>query len=241
MTIGPTAAVAALDRQEAERLRPIWEHRLDWFTRGSRPSTPNAPAPPDMASDSFTASFEAAQTRDGAIVGKCRRAFASMLERPDDHRVETRPSRVTGYRMYALHERPDPEMKWWPVCVLIATETPLPADAEIVGGSVGGTHYILPDHRGLGLGADLTIAAFEYGFKTANSLVFYSQAGLGSRRAAHRIAVTEALAAGCPVPDEVIADYPNLAADYGRECLPTMANPGDTTATCNDDGPSPGT
>jgi hypothetical protein len=83
---------------------------------------------------------------------------------------------------------------------------------------------LAPELRGYGFSADLLLAtrALRASLKIAevpqlqlaSKQLFcggcYSPAGLASARAAHRLAVLRALAAGKAVPPQVLADYPHL-------------------------------
>lgn len=74
-----------------------------------------------------------------------------------------------------------------------------------------GSAYVHPKYRGRGLGRDLCRISFEIGHKDIGSFAFFAPGGLGSRKAAHREAVRDALRAGEPVPPNVVADYPAFA------------------------------
>lgn len=235
-------STATAVRDAADRLRPIWSHRLDAFLSGQIKTSTGKLMPPIMASPAFVARYEAMQIGPTGMIATGREILDRLRSNPEEHRVESRPSRVPGYVLHVIEKRmsfhEDGEFRtaWGSRKILITRETA--AGENIVGGIIGGTHYVLPEYRGLGLGTDLTLAAFECGMKTVDTTVFYSEGGLASRRAAHRVAVAEALAAGCQVPAEVVADYPEMAARYGFE-LPTTTNPGAETATCAEPEPAP--
>ena len=70
---------------------------------------------------------------------------------------------------------------------------------------------MLPEYRGLKLGREIQLRAFDTGIKTIHDAVFFSAEGLAARKSAHRFAVGRALERGLDVPEEVLADYPDLA------------------------------
>lgn len=80
---------------------------------------------------------------------------------------------------------------------------------EIVGFYLGSSLWVARRHRGRGLSPALVLAAAELrgGSSLPPGVVFqgYTGAGAAAHRAAHRQAVGHALAAGLPVPAEVLA------------------------------------
>jgi len=93
------------------------------------------------------------------------------------------------------------------------------ATGEVVAGIHDRNIYVLPAFRGRGIGAELLVRAFETGQRhpeTMNRDNSLTTAGRANRRAAHRLAVTRALDAGEEVPDDVMADYPDLAGPGPR-------------------------
>lgn len=87
-------------------------------------------------------------------------------------------------------------------------------DGLLVGGIFHKSILVLPEHRGLGLGAEILIRAFETGVMhpdTMNEDNLLTTAGRANRRAAHRIAVERAVRAGFEVEPDVLADYRHLS------------------------------
>jgi hypothetical protein len=85
---------------------------------------------------------------------------------------------------------------------------------RVVGGIARGVVLVEPEHRGHYLGAETVILAFRRKIKRLDDPVVFSPAGLGNRRAAHRIEVQRALQRGVAVPQEVLADYPSLESAH---------------------------
>ena len=78
---------------------------------------------------------------------------------------------------------------------------------RLAGGIWSGLRWVNPAQQGRGLGAEMVLAAYA---KPGQTFLFpnsYSEAGFGSRLAAHRIAVERALAGGLNVPEAVLTDY----------------------------------
>ena len=88
------------------------------------------------------------------------------------------------------------------------------ATGKVVGGMMEGNLILLPEHRGKGIASEALILA--YGNDTVNTMTmgtsFLSQAGRANRASAHRKAVKRAFESGLDVPEEVLADYPELTA-----------------------------
>jgi hypothetical protein len=63
--------------------------------------------------------------------------------------------------------------------------------------------------RGKGLSTELILRCFFYR-KGWSKRIVYSNAGRAAMKKAHRVAVTSALQAKLPVPENVLADYPEL-------------------------------
>jgi GNAT superfamily N-acetyltransferase len=87
-------------------------------------------------------------------------------------------------------------------------------DETVVGGFLNREVFVLPRHRGRGLGAEILIVAFESGAigpDNMSGFQWLSPGGRANRRAAHRLAVERALDAGLAVSDDVLVDYPDLA------------------------------
>ena len=88
--------------------------------------------------------------------------------------------------------------------------TALFAGDAIVGLYAGSYLWIARDHRGRGLSAPLILeaAARRGGTVVPPGVAFqgYTRAGLAAHRSAHHHAVLTALAAGLPVPPEVVAE-----------------------------------
>lgn len=92
----------------------------------------------------------------------------------------------------------------------------------VVGGIFHKSILVLPKHRGLGLGAEILIQAFETGVmhpETMNKDNLLTAAGRANRRAAHRIAVERAVRAGVEVEPEVLADYHHLSEEWGAAAI----------------------
>lgn len=84
----------------------------------------------------------------------------------------------------------------------------------VVGGIFHKSILVLPEHRGLGLGTEILIRAFEAGVmhpETMNDDNLLTTAGRANRRAAHRIAVERAMRAGIEIEPDVLADYRHLS------------------------------
>lgn len=84
------------------------------------------------------------------------------------------------------------------------------ASGRVAGGIHEGLRWVEPPFRGRGIGAEIALAAHSVPGLAFLAPSSYSEAGHASRVAAHRIAVERALAAGLPVPEEVLRDYPQL-------------------------------
>lgn len=69
---------------------------------------------------------------------------------------------------------------------------------ELAGGMYGGTNYVFPQFRGMGLGTQIVITAFEYG---ATYPSHFSESGRKARLSAHREAVLEAYSKNEFVPE----------------------------------------
>jgi hypothetical protein len=82
-------------------------------------------------------------------------------------------------------------------------------DYEPVGQYVSSTVNIVPAHRGKGLGPLLVLAAAAARGGIPNT-GDYTRDGHKAHLKAHRLAVTWALRQGHDVPDEVLADYPDI-------------------------------
>lgn len=98
--------------------------------------------------------------------------------------------------IYAVHAVADPD--WQPQHTVLLTH-----GGDPVGFYAGGMTWIDPDHRGRGLAAPMILAAAV----TAGGVPYdnveimgFSEAGIAAHRAAHRMAVEIALAAGKDVP-----------------------------------------
>lgn len=85
---------------------------------------------------------------------------------------------------------------------------------RVVGGIAQGVVLVDAEHRGHHLGAEAVILAFRRKIKRLDDPVVFTPAGLGNRRAAHRIEVQRALLRGVAVPPEVLADYPSLESAH---------------------------
>ena len=84
------------------------------------------------------------------------------------------------------------------------------AAGTVVAGITHRRIFVLPDHRGQALGAEVLIRAFETGVMhpdTMNQNNPLTTAGRANRSAAHRIAVERAVKAGIEVSPDVLADY----------------------------------
>lgn len=75
------------------------------------------------------------------------------------------------------------EERSWPPTILAVVGD------ELAGGMHGGTNYVFPEFRGMGLGTRIVISAFEY---SATNPSHFSESGRKARIAAHREAVLEA-------------------------------------------------
>lgn len=80
---------------------------------------------------------------------------------------------------------------------------------EVVGGYCDSVLWIAPEVRGKGFAVELVIAAAEKSGCRMDP-VSYTLEGLRAHMAAHREAVRRALFSGKPVPQRVLADYPEL-------------------------------
>lgn len=79
-----------------------------------------------------------------------------------------------------------------------------------VAGIYHGTPYVLPPHRGRGIGREMVIAAlFDRPHRYLMPFAF-SEAGLAVRVAIHREAIEDALSSGMAVSERVIASNPSL-------------------------------
>jgi GNAT superfamily N-acetyltransferase len=79
---------------------------------------------------------------------------------------------------------------------------------HIIGEFIEDTMKIDPDARGKGLAEELFLRCIEHrnDFPVSN----FTNKGQSAVRRAHRLAVTNAVRVGLPVPQEVLADYPDL-------------------------------
>lgn len=95
------------------------------------------------------------------------------------------------------------------------------SSGNVVGGASSMHFFILQDHRGHGLGAELLLQAMADGIKEPRGRGhLLSPAGRATRISAHRLAVTRALQDGGEVPNNVLGDYPDL---WGGAATPAAA------------------
>lgn len=98
----------------------------------------------------------------------------------------------------------------------------------IIGGMMEKRIFVLPDHRGFGIGAEMLIRAFEIGVmhpRTMNIDNALTTAGRANRRAAHRIAVEKAVRAGIDVDPEILADYADFVQAWSSPTRPHLSAP----------------
>jgi len=80
---------------------------------------------------------------------------------------------------------------YWPPTILAVVGD------ELAGGMHGGTNYVFPEFRGMGIGSQIVITAYEYG---ATNPSHFSESGRKARIAAHREAVLKAHARNETIP-----------------------------------------
>lgn len=80
------------------------------------------------------------------------------------------------------------------------------ATGDILGGYTATFPYVLPEHRGRGINAELN-AIIDLRGQRRTLAGRYTPAGFASRVATHRLHVTRALEGGFDVPPEVLQDY----------------------------------
>ncbi len=80
---------------------------------------------------------------------------------------------------------------------------------SLIGGIAGATPHIVEEYQGKGLGKYLYLAIEHFEPFFINP-VSYTEAGYSIVCSAHRFAVEQAISSGLDVPDEVLADYPEL-------------------------------
>ena len=102
-------------------------------------------------------------------------------------------------------------------------------DWSPVGEYHNGNLGIALAYRGKGAGTAFEKWLIEKGHRKGGS-IGYSPQGLKTVVKAHRQIVSDALAAGKPVPDEVLADYPDLAAEHTERGLVVRAGEAGTDA-----------
>lgn len=126
--------------------------------------------------------------------------WADLERRVEGGGLRERPTAGAwnGYRFVAEGD--------WPEGVLAA----LAPDGAVAGGILDGNLFVCKPHRGNGLAAAIVALAFGLGIKRPGERVQLSQGGRATRRAAHRLAVGQALARGEALAPEVMADYPGL-------------------------------
>lgn len=96
-----------------------------------------------------------------------------------------------------------------------------PVSGDLFGGFAGFYPYVLPQHRGRNLNAEMNVIMDNFGQRSRASS--YSHPGFGSRVATHRLHIERALASGHEIPDEVMKDYsvvegkPRLRQPYTAE------------------------
>ena len=127
-------------------------------------------------------------------------SFWSVIENASEMERLREPSNVEGFSI--AHQGDN----WGKGIICIWDD----ATGQPVGGQAGGTPYVMPEYRGLKLGREIQIRAFETGLKRMDTGSFFSPEGLASRKSAHRFCVARALENGLDVPPEVLIDYPEL-------------------------------
>ncbi len=178
-----------MNDQAQRTITPIWRIPLpEFLTQNGNPR---------MASDAFTARYEA----DVAKKWPSIMLEAENLLQDDSVPLKTRAS-LPGTILKTTGTR-------WAdgVIAIWNAET-----RDLIAWQCGGVPFVLPQFRGRGIGGEMCRITFEIGHKDRNSMVFFSAGGLASRKAAHREAVRDALLAGELVPHEVLTDYPAFAA-----------------------------
>lgn len=80
------------------------------------------------------------------------------------------------------------------------------ATGDILGGYTATFPYVLPEHRGRGINAELN-AIIDLRGQRRTLAGLYTPSGFASRVATHRLHVTRALECGLDVPPEVLQDY----------------------------------
>ncbi len=152
-----------------------------------------------MASDAYIEAFEA------GIPTVTWPRIVDAAQKIMDTQIELKPSRVAGFRYGHLANS-----TWSNPCAIIFWTD----SGSLVGGETHRTPYVTPEYRGYGLGRELCRLVFELGYKRISDPAFFSPGGLGSRMAAHREAVHDAVMAGLPVPAKVLKDYPDLYEQF---------------------------
>jgi hypothetical protein len=170
----------ALAEEAQERLanwRPVHEMTLVEFTGGV-----------GVVSDAKQSAWHHRMISDAADA--IRHMYAQGGGRSIDYRSEGCPTLV-----FSAFER---DSCLWDMVAHDASS------GRLVGGIATGVRWVAPHCRGLGMGAEIALAA--YGSAGMRFLMpsSYSEAGYGSRIAAHALAVSRALASGIEVPQRVL-------------------------------------
>ncbi|UNC16234.1 hypothetical protein FE249_18565 (plasmid) [Acidiphilium multivorum] len=178
-----------MNDQAQRTITPIWRIPLpDFLTNNGSPR---------MASDAFTAKYEADVAKKWPSI---------MLEAENLLQDDSVPLRTRAGLPGLVLKTTGTSWAGGIIAVWDATTR------DLIAWQDGGVPYVLPQFRGRGIGGELCRITFEIGHKDRRSGVFFSAGGLASRKAAHREAVRDALLAGEIVPHEVLIDYPAFAA-----------------------------
>lgn len=125
---------------------------------------------------------------------------------------------IDRWEEVSVPERPDVRFLSGGRDILMAID---PESGEVIGGVTGFYPYVLPEHRGRNLNAEMNMIQDEQGRRRPVSS--YTPSGFGSRVATHRLHLERAMAAGHEIPSEVMVDYeirdgkPTLRKSYGPE------------------------
>lgn len=113
---------------------------------------------------------------------------------------------AAGQCRVSVHQS-GPMIVWWVPAIpgiSVRAAIMVTLGEEVAGGMIAGTSYVHPSFRGLGIGAEIVIAAHEYGVASPSH---FSRSGQRARISAMRISVERAMDASESINPKMLEWY----------------------------------